>query len=191
MLANFESIGESEKQNKYPISEDSAFTPDEIEIIEDFKASYKKKIQKNYSILKGLEVGFWGISSYSLARFLILTSGSQGLTLAIATTFFINQITNRECLDAFKLNRKDSEWEAQGMNSLIKFGLSTIVSGIVLWSAVGDFIQMLNQSKSTYNTLQTALVQFNKLPEEEQNKMLAFMGIAFAAGLYTASTRRR
>jgi hypothetical protein len=52
MLADFESIGESEKQNNYPISEDSAFTPDEIEIIEDFKASYKKKIQKNYSILK-------------------------------------------------------------------------------------------------------------------------------------------
>jgi ABC-type multidrug transport system fused ATPase/permease subunit len=204
MLQDLESVSEKlpgressrqtsdeENQANYPRSEDSSFTPDEIEIISEFKANHQKKINKNHSILKGLEVSFWGITSYSLARFLILTSGTQGLTLAIASTFLINQITNRDCLDNFRVNKKDDQWEIDGMGRLIKFGLSTIVSVIVFWGAIGDFIQMVNSSKQTYNTLQTTVDEFNKLPNDEQNKLIVIVGISFIAGVYTISCLNR
>jgi hypothetical protein len=204
MLQDLESVSEKlpgressrqtsdeENQANYPRSEDSSFTPDEIEIISEFKANHQKKINKNHSILKGLEVSFWGITSYSLARFLILTSGTQGLTLAIASTFLINQITNRDCLDNFRVDKKDDQWEIDGMGRLIKFGLSTIVSVIVLWGAIGDFIQMVNSSKQTYNTLQTTVDEFNQLPNDEQNKLIVIVGISFIAGVYTISCLNR
>jgi hypothetical protein len=204
MLQDVESVSENwsgrspsrqtsdeENQANYPRSEDSSFTPDEIEITSEFKANHQKKINKNHSILKGLEVSFWGITSYSLARFLILTSGTQGLTLAIASTFLINQITNRDCLDNFRVDKKDDQWEIDGMGRLIKFGLSTIVSIVVLWGAIGDFIQMVNSSKQTYNTLQTTVDEFNKLPNDEQNKLIVIVGISFIAGVYTMSCLNR
>jgi hypothetical protein len=188
---SFRQTSDEENQANYPRSEDSSFTPDEIEIISEFKANHQKKINKNHSILKGLEVSFWGITSYSLARFLILTSGTQGLTLAIASTFLINQITNRDCLDNFRVDKKDDQWEIDGMGRLIKFGLSTIVSVIILWGAIGDFIQMVNSSKQTYNTLQTTVEEFNKLPDDEQNKLIVIIGISFVAGVYTISCLNR
>jgi hypothetical protein len=204
MLQDLESVSEKlsgrspsrqtsdeENQANYPRSEDSSFTPDEIEIISEFKANHQKKINKNHSILKGLEVSFWGITSYSLARFLILTSGTQGLTLAIASTFLINQITNRDCFDNFRVDKKDDQWEIDGMGRLIKFGLSTIVSVLILWGAIGDFIQMVNSSKQTYNTLQTTVDEFNKLPNDEQNKLIVIVGISFIAGVYTMSCLNR
>jgi hypothetical protein len=186
MLQELESVNE-ENQTNYPISKDSSFTPDEIEIISEFKANHQNKIDKNRSILKGLEVSFWGITSYSLARFLILTSGTQGLALAIASTFFINQITNRDCLDNFRVDKKDDQWEIDGMGKLVKFALSTIVSVIVLWGAIGDFVQMVHSSQQTYNTLQTTVEEFNKLPDDEQNKLIVIIGISFVAGVYAIS----
>ncbi|BAZ36880.1 hypothetical protein NIES4101_28000 (plasmid) [Calothrix sp. NIES-4101] len=190
MLEELESVDE-ENQVSYPISKDSSFTPDEIEIISEFKANQQKKINKNRSILKGLEVSFWGITSYSLARFLILTSGTQGLALAVASTFFINQITNRDCLDNFRVDKKDDQWEIDGMGRLIKFALSTIVSAVVLWGAVGDFLQMVHSSEQTYSTLQTSVTEFNKLPSEEQNKLIVIIGISFVAGVYAVSSMNR
>jgi hypothetical protein len=190
MLQELESVNEENKAN-YPVSKDSSFTPDEIEIISEFKANHQKKIDKNRSILKGLEVSFWGITSYSLARFLILTSGTQGLALAIASTFFINQITNRDCLDSFRVDKKDDQWEIDGMGKLVKFALSTIVSVIVLWGAIGDFVQMVHSSQQTYNTLQTTVEEFNKLPDDEQNKLIVIIGISFVAGAYAISCLNR
>lgn len=190
MLQELESVNEENKAN-YPVSKDSSFTPDEIEIISEFKANHQNKINKNRSILKGLEVSFWGITSYSLARFLILTSGTQGLALAVASTFFINQITNRDCLDNFRVDRKDDQWEIDGMGRLIKFALSTIVSVIVLWGAIGDFVQMVHSSQQTYNTLQTTVEEFNKLPDDEQNKLIVIIGISFVAGAYAISCLNR
>jgi len=55
-----------------------------IEEINNYKERADKKIAKNESILRGLETFFWGISSYSLCKWLVLNLGSGGINLAIA-----------------------------------------------------------------------------------------------------------
>ncbi|NJL77692.1 MAG: hypothetical protein HC917_00415 [Richelia sp. SM2_1_7] len=85
MLLNDEDT--EQKSDNYPVEADTEFTLDEIEAIQNYKEQLSKKLNKNRSVLKGLEVGFWSITSYSIARFLVLTSGTSGVGLAIAASF--------------------------------------------------------------------------------------------------------
>jgi hypothetical protein len=176
--------------SSYPEIQDSAFTPDDIEAIQKFKAEQLKKEQKNQSILRGIETAFWGITSFSIARFLVLTSGSGGVGLAVAATLMINNITNRDCLDALRIDRKEGQTEVEGMGRFIKFGFSTAVSAVVLWSAVGDFIQLKNTSVSTYNGLQSTVEEFNRLPDKNQNRIFIIGGIIIIAGLWVVIDSR-
>lgn len=131
-MSEFELGEDTSQESNYPIQEDTAFTPDEIEAIKAYKDNLNRKLSKNRSILKGLETSFWGITSYSLARFLIITSGTQGIALAIASIMLINQITNREVFDEININRKDGQWSADNMGKLIKFGFSTLVTALIV-----------------------------------------------------------
>lgn len=186
MLPSFEdNDNNTQTDSNYPIEQDTAFTPDEIESIKAYKEQLTNKLNKNRAVLKGLEVSFWGITSYSLARFLVLTSGSQGVGLAVAACLLINQITNRDCFDAFNINRKDSQWEVDGMGKLIKFGFSTVVSAFVIWSALSNFLQVADSSKQTYYQLQNKVEEFNRLPEEKQNGIFIVGGLILLAGVYT------
>jgi hypothetical protein len=188
---DFESNTFSESSSNYPTETDSSFTEDEKEAISAYKENVQKKIAKNRSILKGLETSFWGITSYSLARFLILTSGTQGIGLAIAASFLINNITNRDCLDGFNLDRKDGQFEVSGMGKIIKFAFSTLVASFVVWSAIGDFVNVVNNSKNTYDSLQTTVKEFNKLPENKQNMILIIGGVFILCGLYVIVDSKR
>lgn len=169
--------------SNYPIEQDNSFTPDEIESIKEYKKNLQNKLNKNRSILKGLEVSFWGITSYSLARYLVLTSGTSGIGLAFAACLFINQITNRDCIDAFNLDYQEG-FKSSGMGKLFKFGLSTIVTAIIFWNAVGDLLNLKNSSEQTYRNLENTVEEFNRLPTEEQNKLYIIGGIIIVAGLY-------
>jgi hypothetical protein len=71
-MTDFEAEGNSVQESNYPTEEDTAFTPDEQSAIKAYKENLTRKLNKNRSVLKGLEMSFWGISSYSVARFLIL-----------------------------------------------------------------------------------------------------------------------
>jgi hypothetical protein len=178
-----------EKENlvnsNYSVEEDDSFTPDEIEAIKKYKAVLERKLNKNQSIVKGLEVGFWGITSYSISRFLVLTTGSQGIGLAIALSLLINNITNRDCLDSFSLDRKEGEWNINGMGKIIKFGFSTLIASFIIWNATGDLLSMANSSKATYEALGNKVEEFNRLPERQQNTILVIGGIIGLAGIYT------
>lgn len=176
-------------ESNYPIEQDDSFTPDEQEGIKELKQRFIAKRKKNESVLKGLEVSFWGITSYSLARFLVLTSGTNGLSLAIAAIFVINNITNRDCLDSINIDYQEG-FKTSGMGKLIKFGLSTLVSAIVIWSAVGDLLNLANSSKQTYNNLEHTVEEFNRLPEDQQNKLYIIGGIVLAASLYVVVDSR-
>jgi|GEM_PF-1803814 len=154
MMPDLELGEDTSQESNYPIQEDTAFTPDEIEAIKAYKDGLSRKLSKNRSILNGLETSFWGITSYSLARFLIFTSGTGGIALAIASILLINQITNREVFDGININRKDGQWSADNMGKLIKFGFSTLVTAFVIWSALGSFLNIVNSSKQTYDQLQ-------------------------------------
>ncbi len=192
-MSQFDFEDNSTTNDNYPIETDTAFTPDEIESIKAYKDKLTNKLNKNRSVLKGLEVSFWGITSYSLAIFLVLTSGTQGIGLAIAACLLINQITNRDCLDAFNVNRRDGQFEVDGMGKLVKFGFSTLVSAFVIWSALGNFIQVVETSKHTYNRLQDTVTEFNKLPSDKQNAIFIIGGLLGLAGIYTLidGARRR
>ncbi|KAB8317135.1 hypothetical protein SD81_023135 [Tolypothrix campylonemoides VB511288] len=195
MLRELSDLEEKSYQENYPVETDNAFIPDEIEAIKEFKANQLKKISKNNSVRKGLEVSFWGILSYSLARFLVLTSGTSGVGLAVATAFFINNIANRDCLDSFNVERKEGQFEITGMGQLLKFALSTLVTAIVIWNATGDLLHMMNTSESNFKALEQKVEEFNRLPSENQNKILIIGGIIIIAGLWvivdSVSTRRK
>lgn len=193
MLQEFEEIENTEEISNYPSDVDTNFTPDEQEAIKKYKDNLSKKLAKNRSVLKGLETTLWGITSYSLSRWLILTSGTQGISLAIAASFLINNIVNRDCLDSFRFDRKEGQSDIEGMGKLIKFGISTLVTAFVIWSAVGDFLHVVNNSEDTYNRLSKTVEDFNKLPNDQQNKIAIAGGLFIIAGLYVVidSSRRR
>ncbi|MBF2016808.1 MAG: hypothetical protein IGS23_16730 [Rivularia sp. T60_A2020_040] len=173
-----------QKSDNYPVEADTEFTLDEIEGIQNYKEQLSKKLNKNRSVLKGLEVGFWSITSYSIARFLVLTSGTSGVGLAIAASFLINNIVNRDCLDSFNFDRKNGEFEVIGMGKLVKFGFSTLVASFVIWNATGDLLRMVDNSKSTYDALQNQVEEFNKLPDNQQRNIFIVGGIVGLAGVY-------
>lgn len=177
---------ESVPQSNYPIETDDSFTPDQIEEINNHKERANKKIAKNESVLRGLETFFWGISSYSLCKWLVLNLGSGGINLAIAVALAANQIVNRDCLDNFNLNRKDGQWEVDGMGKLLKFVFGLLASFFVIWSSIGSFIGMFNDSKTTYNALNNAIEQFNTYPKEQQNELLTggVVGAALVALIF-------
>lgn len=176
-----------ETKNNYPIEQDDSFTPDQIEAINERKKIIEKKIAKNDSILRGWETFFWGISSYSLCKWLVLNLGSSGISLAISIALVVNQIVNRDCLDAFNLNRKEGQWELTGMDKLFRFIFGILASGFVVWSSVGNFIGMLHDSQTTYSTLNNAIEEFNsysKKQQEEAIKGFVIGASAVAVGVY-------
>lgn len=168
-------------QSNYPVETDDSFTPDQIEEINNCKERANQKIAKNESILRGLETFFWGISSYSLCKWLVLNLGSGGINLAVALALVVNQIVNRDCLDSFNLNKKDGQWELNGMNKLFKFGFGLLASAFVAWSSIGNFIGAVNDSKVTYHALNNAIEEFNSLSKKQQEQWI--QGAVTGAGL--------
>jgi hypothetical protein len=168
-------------QSNYPVETDDSFTPDQIEEINNYKERADKKITKNESILRGLETFFWGISSYSLCKWLVLNLGSGGINLAIALALVVNQIVNRDCLDSFNLNNKNGQWEVDGMGKLFKFLFGVLASIFVVWSSTGKLIGMINDSKTTYHTFNNAVEEFNSLPTKQQEEWMK--GAVVGAGL--------
>jgi hypothetical protein len=193
MIQDFETIEDTQSaspdSSNYPTDIDTAFTPDEQEAILAYKDNLNRKISKNRSVLKGLEITFWGITSYSLARFLILTSGTQGIALAVSSILIINQITNREVIEEL-INRKH-EGNSDIMGKLIKFGLSTVVTAFLMWGALGQFLSVINSSKDTYQQIQTATRDFNKLSDDKQNTVLVVLALLGCGGFYVLIDSRR
>ncbi|MBF2067248.1 MAG: hypothetical protein IGS39_22955 [Calothrix sp. C42_A2020_038] len=178
------------QQSNYPTEEDSSFTPDEQEAIRAYKDNLDRKLNKNRSVLKGLEMSFWGITSYSLARFLVLTSGMDGVPLAISAILIINQITNREAIEEL-INHKGEDNRNNVMGRFIKFGFSTVITLFLMWGAVGKFLEIAYQSGETYKNIQTTIDKFNKLPESEQNTITVLVGLLSIAGVYIVIDSRR
>jgi hypothetical protein len=187
-MTDFE-LGESSSQEShYPSEEDTAFTPGEQEAIRIYKENLTRKLNKNQSILKGLEMSFWGITSYSLARFLILTVGVEGIPLAISSILIINQITNREAIEDL-INRKEGSSDIMGR--IIKFAFSTVITAFLLWGSVGQFLSIIHSSKETYKQLQSVTQEFNRLPSDEQNAVYVVMGLLGLGGFYVLLDSRR
>jgi hypothetical protein len=118
-----------------------------------------------------------------------LTSGTGGIALAISSILIINQITNREIIEEL-INRKQ-EGNSDIMGRLIKFGLSTIVTAFLIWSALGQFLSTVNSSKDTYQQLQTATREFNKLPSDQQNTVFVVLALLACGGFYAVIDSRR
>lgn len=188
-MTDFEAEGNSVQESNYPVEEDTAFTPDEQSAIKAYKENLTRKLNKNRSVLKGLEISFWGITSYSVARFLILTSGMDGIALAFSAILIINQITNRETIE--ELINRNNEGNQDMIGRLIKFGFSTVVTAFLILSALGNFLSVIHTSGETYKNLQTTVEDFNKLPDEKQNTILIVGGLIGLAGIYVIVDGRR
>jgi hypothetical protein len=188
-MIDFESE-DQQQQSNYPTETDTAFTPDEQEAIKEYKANLTKRINKHRSVLRGFESAFWGITSYSFAKFLILVSGSNALGFAVASVFVINNIVNRDCLDSFRLDRNDGEFQVEGMGKLLKFALSTVGTAFILWGSIGDFYHTYNNSNETYDNLNKTVEKFQELPQDDQNKWFIIGGVVAIAGLYVVVDSR-
>jgi hypothetical protein len=92
-------------------------------------------------------------------------------------------------LDSLNIDYQEG-FKTSGMGKLIKFGLSTLVSAIVIFSAVGDLLNLKNSSEQTFRNLENTVEKFNRLPEEQQNKLYIIGGIIIVAGLYVVVDSR-
>lgn len=189
-MADFELSENTSLESNYPLESDTAFTPDEREAIRRYNDNLQRKLSKNESVLRGLEMSFWGITSYSIARFLILTSGTQGIALSVSAILVINQITNREAIEEL-INHRSEEGKADIMGRFIKFGFSTLITLFLMWSAIGQFLHVVYSSGETYKQIQTTVQKYNKLPSDEQNTITVLVGLLSIAAVYIAIDERR
>ena len=171
MLIDFEKDNTTESSN-YPTLSDDAFTPDEQDLIKEYKDSLKSKIVANRAVLKALKTVAGSVTSYSLSKFLLLALGSSGMAPAIASVLTINFIANSDVLDSINIDKTEEGIKTQGMGKLIKLGFSTAVSICILWASVGNFYKNMDASKRAYHDLQNMVTNFKKLPDKEQNGLL-------------------
>jgi hypothetical protein len=171
-------------QDNYPHEDDSGFTPDQKEVIIEFKNNLKKKRDKNDGIKNGLEAAFWNISLYSVARFMVLTVGLNGVPLAWSLCVVSVGIINRDCLESFNFDRKDGEFQILGMGKLLKFIISASASSYIVFTATADISNFKKNSEDNYRAIQEKIDEYNRMPETEQNKEL--MWIVLGAGISIA-----
>jgi hypothetical protein len=177
-------------ESNYPTEQDTPFTPDEIDSIKRYKDNLNRKLEKNRSILKGLEVSFWGITSYSLARFLIITSGSQGIFLAVALVLTINQIVNRDLLE-FNINKTNEGWELTNMDRLVKFIFQLILACFIIWGGIGNYFNTVRNSEQTYNDIKNTVENFNQLPQSDKTAIFVVAIIVISGASYVIISDKR
>jgi hypothetical protein len=180
---------ETEQSHGYSIEPDTAFTTDEIEAIARYKQKLIAKLNKNHGVLRGIETSAWGLSSYCLAKFLIYSSGTLGIFPSIAIVLGINQIVNRDLLE-FRVNKTTEGWELEDMQKLVRFIFSTAFGCFILWGAIGDFFRTVNNSNQTYSDIKQAIIQYQKLPEDDKN-MTILAGVVVAGGVVYALQGKR
>ncbi|MBW4565686.1 MAG: hypothetical protein KME32_32320 [Mojavia pulchra JT2-VF2] len=171
--------GDTEQSRFYQDFPDTAFTLDELEAIKRFKAKEVEKLNRSRAVLKGIESCGWGVTSYCLAKYLVIATGSAGLLPAVAIVLGINQIVNRDLLE-FTVNKSPEGWTFTDMDKAIKFLFQTIFGCFILWTAVGDFYSTLQSSHHTYDNIKATVEDFNRL--QESDKTLVFVVSALVAG---------
>lgn len=167
----------------YPHIDDIAFTPDEVRVIELKKAELDKVRISNNKLTKIHESLFWGISSYSLVRFLILTRGEPAIGLALTATIVINQIANRDLLEGIVINRIDGKNDVSGIDKMIRMGFSLCLSAFTFWNAAGDYISLSRVSESSYANLQSRVEEFNRRQDDTDYRWLIPSAVIIVAAL--------
>lgn len=171
--------GDTEQSRFYQDFPDTAFTQDEQEAIRRFKAKEIEKLNRSRAVLKGIESCGWGVTSYCLAKYLVIATGSAGLMPAVAIVLGINQIVNRDLLE-FTVNKSPEGWVFTDMDKAIKFLFQTIFGCFILWTAIGDFYTTMQNSHKTYDNIKATVEDFNRLPESD--KTIVFVVGALVAG---------
>lgn len=171
--------GDTEQSQDYRDSPDTAFTQDEKEAIRRFKAKEVEKLNRSRAVLKGIESCGWGVTSYCLAKYLVIATGSAGLLPAVAIVLGINQIVNRDLLE-FSVNKSPEGWVFTDMDKAIKFLFQTIFGCFILWTAIGDFYSTMKTSNQTYDNIKATVEDFNRMPEND--KTIVFVVGALVAG---------
>ncbi|MEH2462253.1 hypothetical protein [Nostoc sp.] len=173
--------GDTEESLDYQDYPDTAFTQDEKSAIRRFKAKEIEKLNRSRAVLKGIESCGWGVTSYCLAKYLVIATGSAGLLPAVAIVLGINQIVNRNLLE-FTVNKSPEGWVLTDMDMAIKFLFQTIFGCFILWTAIGDFYTMMQNSHKTYDNIKTTVEDFNRLPESDKN-IVFVVGTLVAGGV--------
>ncbi|QHG21262.1 hypothetical protein [Nostoc sp. ATCC 53789] len=171
--------GDTEQSRFYEDFPDTAFTQDEQEAIRRFKTKEIEKLNRSRAVLKGIESCGWGVTSYCLAKYLVIATGSAGLLPAVAIVLGINQIVNRDLLE-FTVNKSPEGWVFTDMDKAIKFLFQTIFGCFILWTAIGDFYTTMQNSHKTYDNIKATVEDFNRLPESD--KTIVFLVGALVAG---------
>jgi len=156
----------------YPVIPDLPFTLDEIEAIKRYKAELVERQAKTKGIKRALEAGFWGVCSYSIARYLVVVGGVSTLPLVFALNIAINNIVNRHLLDAVNVDKNDEGWKFEGLMKGLRFIGSCALGLFITYQAVGDVWQGFRQSEDIYRSIETQVDNFNRLPKQDQYEQL-------------------
>lgn len=153
---------EQQQQLNYPVLKDNAFTPDQIEFLEEYKQSDRDKVKKHKSVLKGLEAAFWGISSYSIAKYLVMAAGSSGAWFAACLIVVMNQIVNvnKECLDELRIDY-DQGIKVYGGRSVLKLLGGLVTTGVILYSALGEYYANVDISQQVSRVVFEDIDRYN------------------------------
>ncbi len=179
------------KPVNYPIEEDHAFTPDEIEAIERYKEELVKTIDANRAFKKGVEIVSINAISYCLSKMVVLQMAGSALPLVLIIGTTANFITNRDCLD-FKMDKDDSGWRLTGMQKLIRGALGFVLVGLQVYSVMGDIMIEEQRSKIFYNALEEKVNEYSRLIEEKDtggaaNILLTMLGMGAVIGVIAKS----
>lgn len=163
-----------EEQGRYPIEPDIAFTPDEIERIQEFISEKRLEIVKLNSMHRGIEQGFWAITAYSFSRYLILTGGMSNFIPVLAINLVLNQIVNRDIL------QNDDDDNEEGKNIMaMKKGLNLlgglIAAILTVASATGDIVSLDRVSKDAYRASRDNIEVYHNLNKKDKNDVMVFM----------------
>ena len=178
--------------SNYPIKSDVAFTPDQIESINELKDDLRTKDNRDKNLCKVVETLFWNSTTYSLVRFLLLSSGGSGIPLAIAATLIIPQLSNLDLINDIKIDRNEGTNNISGGFSLLRIFFSFITAGALFFSASRDYLYIKTNSDISMENITNKIETFNNVPVENNNTLpIVIGGLTALSGITILSTKKQ
>lgn len=178
-------VNESEtddSQFDYKVARDSEFTKDAQVALRQKEIQLRDKMAKNQAVLRGVETVGWSLSTFSLAKFIILSTGTSGVWFVVSAIFIANQIVNRDILTDFTVNKTAEGWQVTRIDKVMRFVFQLIVSCFVVWAAVGDVVQVAKNSDDTFKAIENQIEDFQRQPDDRKNQIYIIAGLALGVG---------
>lgn len=153
---------DDELASKYQVGvEEQVYSPDEIEAIELAQVAIESDINARVSLLASLERATKAIVGYSVAKWLIVNMGSEGLPMALILSAGIN----------FK-NHKN-----KAIAALIAFGIGSLN----LLGVSGDLVKFRQLDRASMKSIEAKYEAYNEIADPKDDKDISVLLIVITA----------